>query len=353
MNPSNIKLQLHENGFVVIPNIISVGEYNSFIEEILYYLNNIPRNPDKKIDISKSELIEGLNKSRVKDLKSKWLLHSNFGAPTELTAFQFNSINKIRERDDIYQIYRKLLGTEKLLYYQDRIGIKLPGSGQTEFIHIDADPWYRKDDSEAKLQSILFFADSKFYCIPKSHTKEFHKNITDNYVYIKKGKKPRSMTSIDQKKDFMNLESKLEAIEIPKNSLLIFTENLWHASKPNKSSIIRLVSYFGYHRLNESPNTIEERLASYYSGRRPKYFPSGAKTHLVPKMYYNFPNSPYLMKKYLSLIPNEYWGKHLVLKNNTEVNWIDEDKWSPEILNYIPYSHSELGKKLLGLNSWN
>ena len=350
----DFKQQLFQNGYVIIPNLVNSSENGSFIDEVLIYLNSIPRLNDRRINITKEELTNDLLKSRVKELRTNWMLHSSFGAPTELNSFQFNSVNQLREREDIYDIYKNILDEEKLLYYQDRVGIKLPGSGETEFIHIDADPWFRKEDKDAKIQSIIFFSDSKFYCIPGSHTKEYHKLITDNYDYIKKGSKPRKMTMIDKKRDILNLESKVEAIDIPKNSLLIFTENLWHASKPNKSKKIRLVSYFGYHRLNECPNTLEDRLSSYYSGRKPKSFPSGAPTYLVPKMYYNFPNSPHLMKKYLSIIPNEFWGKHTIKKSGIEVDWIDEEKWDPiSIMNYIPFNHSELGKKLLGLSTWD
>ena len=170
----NFKQQLYQNGYVIIPNIVSDLENNNFVNEVLDYLNNIPRINDRHINISKQELLNDISKPRAKELRYKWLLHSSFGAPTEFNSFQFNSINTLRERPDLYSIYQNILDEEKLLYYQDRVGIKLPGSGETEFIHIDADPWFRKDDKEAKIQSIIFFSDSKFYCVPGSHTTEYH-----------------------------------------------------------------------------------------------------------------------------------------------------------------------------------
>ena len=345
---------IQEYGFVIIKNVVSSWEHQEFINDIYNYIDKTPRKPEKKIELSRDEIEQPLSRDKVKELRERWYLHATFGAPTEFHAFQLPTANKLREKPEFYQLYSSLLGEEKLLYYQDRFCLKLPGAGETEFIHIDADPHYRKPMNEAPLQSIVFFSDTKFHCIPKSHTQEFHQQITDNYTYITKNKKPRNMTMIDKKNDVLNLESKLEAIDIPKDSILIFTENLWHASKPNRSDKFRLALYFGYHRYNQCPNTIAERLESYQTGRRPIRFPSGAKTYLAPKMYYNFPDSPHLMKKYLALIPENYIGTHTIKKNNREVSWLNEQTWNPiETHDYVPYQHSSLGRKLLGIEDWS
>ena len=343
-----IKHRLKEDGYVVINNVVDEDIHKSFIQDIKNYISSTPRVEGKKIVIDDIEL--PLTRDQVKNLKDRWFLHATFGAPCEFNAFQINTANKIREDPRLYELYKDLLNCDELLYYQDRVCIKLPGQGETEFIHIDADPHYRKPDNEAPLQSIMFFQDTKFYCIPKSHTQEFHNQITENYSYIDKKKKARNMTMIDKKRDYMNLEEKIEAIDIPKDSLLIFTENLWHASKPNKSNHIRLGLYFGYHRYHQCPNSINDRIRSYTTGRRPEKFPSGAKTYLVPKMYYNFPNSPNLMLKYLKLVPQQYHGTHTVKKTNEEVPWLNEELWDPITTHsYTPYNHTTLGKKLLGL----
>ena len=352
-NIDGIKQKITEYGFVIIPDIVSSIEHQNFISDIYQYILNTPRVPEKQIQLSAEDIENSLSKAKVKELRDRWYLHATFGAPCEFHAFQIATANHLRERLDLYQLYSELLGETKLLYYQDRIGIKLPGQGETEFIHIDADPHYRKPDLQSKLQSIIFFSDAKFYCIPGSNKAEFHQSIIDNYPYLTKGSKPRSMTNIDKKRDYLDLGNHVEEISIPKDSLLIFTENLWHASKPNKSDKIRINCYFGYHRFLECPNTIGERLNSYITGRRPPRFPSGGKTYLVPKMYYNFPESPNLMQKYLKLVPEEYHGSHIVKKSGKQVLWLDESKWDPKITHqYQPYPHSELGKKLLGILSW-
>ena len=87
----DFKQQLFQNGYVIIPNLVNSSENGSFIDEVLIYLNSIPRLNDRRINITKEELTNDLLKSRVKELRTNWMLHSSFGAPTELNSFQFVS----------------------------------------------------------------------------------------------------------------------------------------------------------------------------------------------------------------------------------------------------------------------
>ena len=351
---SKIKKELQENGFVIIDNCVNNNEIDQFFSDVLHYLKCIPRNKDTPIPnelvASRESLTSSLSPSLVKLCRSRWLLHQSFGAPVEATAFHLPIAWHLRQRKDLFDLYSELYNTTDLLANIDRFCCKLPGSGETEFIHIDRDPHYYQD--EAPLQSMIFFSDSQFYAIPKSHSREFHKSICDHYTYISKQSKPRSMTMIDRKRDILNLEEQLETIQVPKGSLLIWSENLWHASKPNKSDQIRFALYYGFCPRNLSCMSSDERLESYITGRRPKRFPSGQPTYLVPNRYKSYPygtkDKPSMMQRYLNLIPNEFHGKHIVKKTGTIVSWLDEEAYDPRKTHYYtPYPLTDLGKKLL------
>ena len=349
-NIEGIKSDLDTFGYSLVKNAVSPEEVIQFRQDVLDYLNILPRVEGKEIKLD--SLSESLSKKEVKRLNEIWPLHKSFGAPTELDIFHLSASWHLREKPELYNLYSYLLGTNDLLANIDRVSIKLPGSGETEFIHIDCDPTYRKDN--ASLQSMIFFNDSNFYALPKSHTEAFHQNIVKTYG-IKQLKKPRPMTMIDQKRDpeLLDLEAQLQKIKVSTGTLLIWSENLWHASKPNSSDKIRLALYFGYHRPGESPNSIEERLESYETGRRPPKFPSGSKTSLVPARYYNYPYSkpgkPSLMQRYLDIVPEKYHGRHTVKSNGQVVNWLDEEKYNPiQVKDYQPPPLTKLGEKVLG-----
>lgn len=348
-NIEDIKKDLHDYGYTIIKNAVDSTDIDSFRREVLQYLKDLPRIPGKEIQLD--NLTDSLEKTEVKKLYEIWPLHKTFGAPTELDIFHLTIFWKIRQDPRLYNLYRQLLHTDKLLTTIDRASIKLPGMGETEFIHIDRDIHNWTDDPP--LQSMIFFSDSYFNAIPKSHTKDFHNNIINTYEIPPK--KSRSMTMIDKKKDpkLLKLNQQLRKIPVPTGSLIIWSENLWHASVPNPSNNIRLTLYIGYHKLDThpwKPNTKEERLESFKSGRRPPRFPSGSKTSLVPLRYYNYTK---LMKTYLDIVPEQFHGTHTVKSTGKILPWLDEQKYDPtSIRGYQPYSLSELGEKLLGSKEW-
>lgn len=354
MNISEIATSLSENGYVIIKDCVSSQEMDQFYEDVLYYLRCLPRKDTTSIPSellnSPDSLCSPMTPSLVKKCRSRWFLHHGFGAPVEATAFHLPIAWHLRQRPDLFDLYRKLYKTDELFANIDRFCCKLPGSGETEFIHIDRDPHYYQND--APLQSMIFFSDSHFYAIPKSHTRSFHENICNHYTYISKKPKPRSMTMIDKKRDILHLEEQLETIVVPKGSLLIWSENVWHASKPNRGNQIRLALYYGFCPKHQSPMSSEERMESYKTGRRPIKFPSGHPTYLVPKRYKSYPygtkDKPSLMQRYLNLIPEEYHGEHLVKKTGTYVPWLNETAYDPKKTHhYTPYPLTDLGKKLL------
>ena len=345
-----IRKDLSTHGFAIVKNI-GRQYVKRFKREVLEYLTTLPRVPGKEINIT--NLDESLSKNRVKELIKVWPLHKQFGAPVELDIFHLKISWLIRQNPNLYNLYSHLLNTDDILANIDRISMKLPGSGETEFIHIDRDPNYWTPN--APFQSMMFFSESSFYCIPGSHTEDFHREVVEQYGISKKDK-PRPMTMIDKTrdKDLMNLESKIQRIQVGPGDLLIWSENLWHASRPNMSDKIRLALYFGYTRRHESPNTRDERLASFLSGDHPPFYPSGGRIHLVPRNYNSFPYSkpgkPSLMQRYLDILPTEYWGEKLIKKTGKLVYWLDNEKYTSKIVkNYQPPRLSKLGEKLLGI----
>lgn len=343
-----IKQDINKYGYAIVNNVVDNNEIQDFHNDVIQYLKDLPRKPGMEIDLR--DLTASLDKTQLKKLNERWPLHKTFGAPQELDIFHLHTAWKLRQKPELYNLYSYLLDTKELLANIDRVSIKLPGKGQTEFIHIDRD--VHRWDPNPQLQGMIFFSDSTFYAIPKSNTKEFHDKVIEKYEIPPRQK---SMTQLPQERDheLLNLEKQLKPISVPKGSLIIWSENLWHASKPNSSKKIRLTLYFGYHRIHpqESPNTIHERLESFNTGKLPPKFPSGGNTSVVPESYLRYPQH---MKKYLNIIPQQYHTSRTT-QSGKQIPWLDQDKYNDpiKIRNYKPYPLSELGKKLLGETPWN
>jgi hypothetical protein len=339
---TGIQHDLLEWGYARVNCAANPPEIEQGRRQLLEYLHDLPRRPGFKINLT--SLTETLTRERVSGLAKVWPLQRNFGAPTELDIFHLPISWQLRQKPELYQLYSHLLGTSHLLANLDRFSLKLPGSGETEFIHIDRDPTHY--DPAAGLQSMIFFGDSQFYAIPKSHTPEFHEAVAEAYQ-IPRRPKPRSMTMLDQKvdRDTFNLESHLETIPVHAGTLLIWSENLWHASRPNNSQRIRTALYFGYQPVDKSPNTILERRNSYLTGNLPPKYPSGNRTHLIPFRYQNFHR---LILPYLAILPEEYHGTRTVRSTGKQVAWISQSRYQPiPVRGYQPPTLTPLGIQLL------
>ena len=329
-------------GYARVAGAASPAELASGSQQLLQYLRDLPRRPGYEIQLD--SLSETLTPTRVKQLAKVWPLHRRFGAPTELDIFHLPISWQLRQKPELYQLYATLLGTPELVANLDRFSLKLPGCGDTEFIHLDRDPTHY--DPNAGLQGMIFFHDSQFYAIPKSHTPEFHQAVAEAYQ-IPKHTKARSMTMLDQQLDseVFNLESHLETIAVSAGTLLIWSENLWHASRPNTSHQLRVALYFGYQPENECVNTRQERWQSYQTGNLPPRYPSGIQTQLIPRRYLNFPR---LILPYLAILPDQYQGTRTVRSTGQKVPWLQLDLYQPQLVrNYQPPKLSPLGKKIL------
>ena len=159
LNYAQIQADLATRGYALVP-LLSDTQLAEIYQDISHYLAHLPRREGSQIHLSPEELVAPLSRERVKALRSIWPLHHTFGAPVEATAFQLPSVCRLREDPDLYALYRELLGSPDLLVNTDRFCCKLPGSGETEFIHIDGDPHYTRDADPPDYQSMIFATDS-------------------------------------------------------------------------------------------------------------------------------------------------------------------------------------------------
>jgi hypothetical protein len=76
-----------------------------------------------------------------KRYETGWCLHRGFGACCDPATFHLPGVWKLRQNPDIYALASALLGTSQLWVDVNRSFQKLPGQGESEFLHWDLNPF--------------------------------------------------------------------------------------------------------------------------------------------------------------------------------------------------------------------
>lgn len=365
---------LDKNGYLIIPDILSPEESQEYINEI--WDKTIVSSPMNIQPQKPENLIDDLSKDQIKDFKKNWKFPGkHFGAINMPPVYHLENSWKVRQNPQLYKIFTQLYNNPKLWTSIDRVNVKPPTFGESEFLHWDWDPFHSED---IKIQSILNLSERVFTCIPGSnkstwlekfkttYTNEaFHQDITkkQSLVQIKKGV-DRELWNlgriIDMDEESPTPYNCLRKIKCPPGSLLLFTSNVLHAVCKNTSKKIMYASYISYLPVNNKHNyrvyhekgknwtgwlnhphcnygdsMREDRIRSYLTGTAPFRFTGGNLTYFIPRRIM-YSMTKYWKDDYITEHPKT--GKKIIVEHLPE--------------NYQPPELTELGQKLLGIREW-
>ena len=369
----------NKNGFIIIRKIIDNENSFLFKKEIWDTILNIPFSEE----INKywiKDFDKELTEEDIQNINKFYPNIDNFGAMNIPPFFHLQNMWKARQNPNIFTKFAQLLKNHKIWCSLDRISVKMPGNGNTEFCHWDSDPWFWDTQKFEPLQGILSLCDTSFFCCPGTHTLDFSKKFQENYSYLKPTKGKRDYVSL--KKGFpdpLKLIDSMKECKLNEGDLLIFSNRLLHESKQNMSKKIRYVQYISFEPArnnqndhiyknnkrkiqekyeNKKINELDDRIESFKTGKNPLYLPSGCNMNIFSKNYLVFHTnllnnfskrfSKLLLKKYkyksgkhkdkeIDIIYN-YDSSEIILKNG-------EKMYNPFKLNYY-------GKRILGVKNW-
>ncbi len=203
-----------------------------------------------------------------------------------------------RQAPKVYEAFTDIWGTDKLWVTIDRANLNFPirpGHEYKAFIHWDYDP----ETKPQNVQGVLALADQKdenmggFQCIPELY------RAYDTWKLTQPADRNRFMPDISQ------FENDIVKVKLEAGDLLIFNSLLPHGIRANRSDKVRIAQYLSMMPAEEENEELREWRINSWENR---VAPTG----------FAFPGDPR--------------------------NW-EQTKYGTAEL-------SELGKKLLGLESW-
>ena len=376
-------LFFEENGFIIIKNAINSDRVTEFKKEIWDTIFKIPFSDyiQENIHYEFKDYDKDLTRKDIDYIKSFYPNIDKFGSMNLPPFFHLHNMWKCRQEPNIFVKFAQLLNNYKIWCTLDRVSVKLPGDGSSEFCHWDSDPWFWESQKYEPLQGILSLCDTHFFCCPGTHTINFSKKFQKYYEYLKpEGNNKRDYVSLKKgKPDPLNLCQSMKKFKLESGDLLIFSNRLLHESKQNLSNKIRYVQYISFEPARNDQNQqiynndnhklttkyeknniteIQDRIDSFNSGRNPLYLPSGCNMKIFSNNYLifhsnllnNFSNrfNKVLLKKY-KYKSGKNKGKEIDVIYNYNSSKIITNDGNPF---YTPFKLNKYGKKLLGLNKW-
>lgn len=259
-------------------------------------------------------------------------LHGGFGACCNPEVFHLQQVWNVRQMPHIYEMHARIMGCQDLRVTLDRSFHRLPGQGNSEFIHFDINPFHRLHETEDTIygnatQGKVAYTDSKFVAVPGTHTQEFYQDFCNDYGKLYPSfLNPKSQgvkLGIDKDKDPWCLWGFVQTFVVPAGCMVIWSDRLLHGhSKTPMSSGAEYGMFMGFfkptpkrdeeylHRsiqiMRGTAFTREEailrgldprrgisqdhdRLRSFEMGDMPLMWPSFDPIHYYPWKFMNFP----------------------------------------------------------------
>jgi len=350
---------VRRQGYVVLYNVVKPQQCEEAKKQLWSIVEALPRKKEFKLTRPKADV---LTKAEKKHLGQHWIPHKSFGAPCEPPMFHLKSFYDIRQDPAVYGIFAELLGQKELYTELNRPKMVLPGYGDEELCHWDADPFFWDNDGKADslgFHCLVAFSDIKtVFSTEPTWTKEWVSKFRQDYAHLKK-KNPQAKVQIGEK-DPWDLKNKWQQIHVPAGAMIIWSNKLLHSSYKNKTDQIIYGMYHGYQKAEDRPemaNTelgltqTEDRLRAYRTGQMPFRYPSADRTHYIPAKWGNFPK---IVKAYQSRMPDDHKQAQETRQVQSGPNKGKEVPFMYEPLpsNYQPPPLTILGKRLMGLEPW-
>ena len=252
-------------------------------------------------------------------MEKGWPLHRGFGACCDSAVYHLEGVWSIRQDPDLYQIASIIAEEENLWVDVNRSIQKLPGQGESEFLHYDFNPFARQkmmneggvDVSPKGVCGKACYTPSRFVYVEGTHSDDFQKEFVnvykDLYPNVKMSDKKFGLDA--KKPDPLHLAARKRAMAIPAGSVVMWHPRLLHGQMKtpigdpveygNYVGFFPAGSREGYHAVC-NVNELKDRLRSYYKGIGPVLWPSFDKVQYYP---YRFNNFPHLLQGYIKKLP--------------------------------------------------
>lgn len=309
------------------------------------------------------EVVGPLSAKKRKLFGKGWPLHRGFGACCDPTVFHLPGVWGIRQDPDIYRIASTIAGETRLWVDINRSIQKLPGEGDNEFLHWDFNPFTavkhpERPEFEPKgVCGKVVYTESRFVCVPGTHTWKFLEKMTaeyaDLYPHVKPGDPKFGLDM--EKPDPLNLVARKCRVRIPAGCLIFWNPKLLHGQE--KTPLTDQVEYGCYlgmfpagarerYREVSGKDELVDRMDSFKNGCAPRLWPSFDEIHYYPNSFKRFPN---VMDSYIKKMPpNHPMVQERTTKKGVVVKHLvplPRDDYHPPVL-------SLLGRRLLGSEEW-
>lgn len=350
---------VRRQGYVVIPGICTPEQCEKVKSELWSIIEELPRRPEARL---RRPAGPRLTKKEIKHLRDHWLPHKAFGAPCEPPMFHLQEFYRIRQDPQVYQVFAELLGQKELYTELNRPKMVLPGEGDEELCHWDADPFHWDNDGRADtlgFHCLVAFSDlTTVFSTETTWTKEWVTRFRELYAPLRNAE-PQAKVHIKDH-DPLNLRDKWQYIKVPAGSIIIWSNKLLHSSYKNTSDQIIYGMYHGYQKAEDRKemanpelglNQTEDRLRAYKTGQMPYKYPSGDKTHYIPARWQNFPK---IVASYQRRLPQdcEQAQQTRILQYGPNKGKVVPFMYEPLPVGYHPPPLSDLGKRLMGIEAW-
>lgn len=356
---------LNQQGYLIIPNVVSDEDCKDFVTQIWDVLESLPRKPEHQLRRPQGV---NLTMDERKELVKNGFPHYGFGGPVEPPMCHLNVMWKVRQDPKIYKIFADILGEEKLWVEINRPKVVLPTCGTKELCHVDNDPHFWENDGKAEtsgLHCIVSCCDGMKVVLSKKKTwtKEFTDSFKANYPH--NGKK-RDKVQIGNHDPLHIKDQDWQTIPVPKGAMVIWSNKLFHSAYKNtpprgEGGKILYGFYHGFQKAESRPemantelglNQWQDRIRSYLHGFTPFKYPSGDKVHYTPYRWVNYPK---MAANYAAKYPDGHpqaQHKRVIQSGPNKGELVTTFKEPAPHINYTPPKLTELGQKLLGLVPW-
>jgi len=380
----------HEVGMGMLEVTLKPGFVDWFILSVAAIILNQPFKDEHKVIVQDDDdnvltpenpgylklLKSNLSSKMRKVMRAGAALHVGFGAPCDVLIWHLACVWEIRQHTEIYTLATLVLGMKSLWIGLNRVIWKLPGEGDSEFLHWDSivgtAAFEEKDKNYRKHCGGKWMAtDTTFIFVPGSHKKKFHKKFQRLYFESVDGKPPlynynraAKFTLDPSKPDPMNLFKRAVKVFVKRKTWVYWYELTLHGVIANpKDGKIAIGTYIGFFPAGSHPNykknskvdELEDRLYSLKTGMPPKLYPSFDFVHKFPLQFVSF--SAGLLSYIGKMIPGHASISTRV--NETASKKAGIEVRVPTIINHIseadgyqPPDLSDLGRRLAGLDEW-
>lgn len=295
--------QLENNGYLVIPNILTHQECDEAINQIWIWLESLGT---------------GIDRNNSQTWTAKYWPPSRHGIIHKIPVGQQEFAWNIRSHPNVINVFKNIWNTDELLSSFDSVGISKPPEmlGQRKIIE---KTWFHIDQSADLnkyycIQSFINLeettdVDSCFCCIPGSNT-YFQEFITENNLTH-----TENWYQLDQKNLTWFTDKGLHPIKVsaPKGSMVLWDSRTIHCNRvpmvPRRNPTFRYTVYVCMTPKKwASKDVIKNRIKAFEENRM--------STHL-PHEFNVYPEDNYLGED-----NNEYQNINFVLNNYQKIKTV-------------------------------